>query len=131
MTGGMTVRAQALAKSYGAHPALRGIDLELRPGVVGLLGPNGAGKSTLIRILATLLAPGVRRRQSGRRHRRLRSCASRSIALRSPMTPTMAAACLPVRRGLSPAASSSTRRRMAARESTGTSSLGTASGISS
>jgi ABC-2 type transport system ATP-binding protein len=58
MTSGMTVRAQALAKSYGAHPALRGIDLELRPGVVGLLGPNGAGKSTLIRILATLLAPG-------------------------------------------------------------------------
>jgi len=59
MTSGMTVRAQALAKSYGAHPALRGIDLKLRPGVVGLLGPNGAGKSTLIRILATLLGPGV------------------------------------------------------------------------
>ena len=57
MTSGMTVRADALAKTYGRHQALRGIDLELLPGVVGLLGPNGAGKSTRIRILATLLAP--------------------------------------------------------------------------
>ena len=41
-----------LRKSYGKHEALRGIDLDVRPGeVYGFLGPNGAGKSTTIRIL--------------------------------------------------------------------------------
>ncbi len=37
--------------------ALRGVSLDLRPGVTGLLGPNGAGKSTLLRIVATVLRP--------------------------------------------------------------------------
>jgi ABC-2 type transport system ATP-binding protein len=36
---------------------LKGIDLELGPGVFGLLGPNGAGKTTLLRTLATVLEP--------------------------------------------------------------------------
>lgn len=41
-----------LRKSYGEFEALRGIDLEVRPGeVYGFLGPNGAGKSTTIRVL--------------------------------------------------------------------------------
>lgn len=41
-----------LRKSYGKYEALRGIDLDVRPGeVYGFLGPNGAGKSTTIRIL--------------------------------------------------------------------------------
>jgi ABC-2 family transporter/ABC transporter family protein len=36
------------------------VDLEVEEGtVLGLLGPNGAGKTTLIRILATLLMPGM------------------------------------------------------------------------
>ncbi len=34
--------------------ALRGISLEIGPGLFGLLGPNGAGKSTLMRTIATL-----------------------------------------------------------------------------
>lgn len=47
-----------VGKRYGRrHWALRGIDLELGPGVCGLLGPNGAGKTTLMNILATLSAP--------------------------------------------------------------------------
>jgi ABC-2 type transport system ATP-binding protein len=41
--------------------AIAGIDLNLRPGVLGLLGPNGAGKSTLMRILATLARPSAGR----------------------------------------------------------------------
>lgn len=41
---------------YGEHHALRGIDIEIRPGrVFALLGPNGSGKTTLFRLLSTLL----------------------------------------------------------------------------
>ena len=47
-----------LTKTYsGGVQALRGITLEIPPGMFGLLGPNGAGKSTLMKILATLLEP--------------------------------------------------------------------------
>jgi ABC-type multidrug transport system ATPase subunit len=47
-----------LMKSYSSGvPALKGISLEIQPGMFGLLGPNGAGKTTLMKILATLLEP--------------------------------------------------------------------------
>ncbi len=47
-----------LNKTYGSGVhALRGISLDVPPGMFGLLGPNGAGKSTLMKILATLLEP--------------------------------------------------------------------------
>jgi ABC-2 type transport system ATP-binding protein len=52
-----TIRLDAIGRRFGGTTALRGVDLELTPGVVGLLGPNGAGKTTLLRILATALAP--------------------------------------------------------------------------
>lgn len=49
---------QNLAKTYaGGIRALRGVSLEIPPGMFGLIGPNGAGKSTFMRILATLLDP--------------------------------------------------------------------------
>jgi ABC-2 type transport system ATP-binding protein len=49
---------QNLTKTYpGGVRALRGVSLEIPPGMFGLLGPNGAGKSTLMKILATLLDP--------------------------------------------------------------------------
>ena len=52
------IEVKDLGKSYGAHPALRGVTLQIQPGdMFGLIGPNGAGKTTLIRILATLLQP--------------------------------------------------------------------------
>src|SRR5262245_27704630 len=48
----------ALAKSYGNHVAVAGLDLEVPKGqIVGLLGPNGAGKSTTLRMLMGMLRP--------------------------------------------------------------------------
>jgi daunorubicin resistance ABC transporter ATP-binding subunit len=56
------IRTVDLHKTYvsprGDVPAVRGIDLEIRPGeFFGLLGPNGAGKSTTIGMLTTLVIP--------------------------------------------------------------------------
>jgi sodium transport system ATP-binding protein len=49
------IEVRDLGKSYGAHPALRGVTLTIQAGdMFGLIGPNGAGKTTLIRIPATL-----------------------------------------------------------------------------
>jgi len=40
---------EGLVVRYGGVTAVRGIDLDVRPGeVVGLIGPNGAGKSTTL-----------------------------------------------------------------------------------
>jgi len=45
-----------LTKTYSSGvQALKGVSLELSPGVFGLLGPNGSGKTTLMKIIATLL----------------------------------------------------------------------------
>jgi ABC-2 type transport system ATP-binding protein len=47
-----------LKKTYPSGiQALKGISLEIGPGMFGLLGPNGAGKTTLMKIVATLLEP--------------------------------------------------------------------------
>ncbi|HWH74531.1 MAG TPA: ABC transporter ATP-binding protein [Methylibium sp.] len=48
---------RGLTKRYGERAALKGLDLELRPGqFTALLGPNGAGKSTLFQVLTGLFA---------------------------------------------------------------------------
>jgi ribose transport system ATP-binding protein len=47
------LRVTGLRKAFNGVPALRGVDIDVRPGEVhGLLGANGSGKSTLIKILA-------------------------------------------------------------------------------
>lgn len=47
------LRANSITKHFGGIAALRGVDLEIRPGEVhALKGENGAGKSTLAKILA-------------------------------------------------------------------------------
>lgn len=52
------IEVRGLTKRYGALPALRGLDLTVRPGdVYGFLGRNGAGKSTTIRILMGITRP--------------------------------------------------------------------------
>ena len=52
------LRLRAVAKSYGAVEALRGVDLDVQAGdVLALCGDNGAGKSTLIKILSGAHAP--------------------------------------------------------------------------
>ena len=56
------IQVEALCKTYGAFPAVKGIDFEVRAGeVFGMLGPNGAGKTTTVEILE-----GLRSRTSGR-----------------------------------------------------------------
>jgi ABC-2 type transport system ATP-binding protein len=50
------IAVHALTKRFGTVEAVRGIDLDVRPGeIFGFLGPNGAGKSTTINILCTLM----------------------------------------------------------------------------
>lgn len=53
MTPLITLRQ--IAKKYQLNWALRGVDLDIYPGVTGLLGPNGAGKSSLIKVLLGLV----------------------------------------------------------------------------
>ena len=52
---GATVELRGVTKSYGAHQALAGIDLDILPGeFVALLGPSGCGKTTALRALSGL-----------------------------------------------------------------------------
>ena len=52
------LKIKGLRKTYaGRIQALKGVDLDVPPGMFGLLGPNGSGKTTLMKILATLLEP--------------------------------------------------------------------------
>jgi ABC-type sugar transport system ATPase subunit len=58
----MRVRFEGVSKRFGAHAALRGIDLEVHAGeCLVLLGPSGCGKTTLLRLLA-----GLERADDGR-----------------------------------------------------------------
>ena len=55
------INVRGLAKTYGEHVAVAGIDLTVHRGeVFALLGPNGAGKTTTVEILE-----GYRGRDAG------------------------------------------------------------------
>ena len=54
------IEVRGLAKSFGEHQALRGIDLRVSRGEhLVIFGPNGAGKTTLVKILSTLVKPSA------------------------------------------------------------------------
>jgi len=66
--GAAELRGEGLTKRYGAHDAVRDVDVRLAPReVVGLLGPNGAGKTTVFGMLAGQLAPSAGRVRLGAR----------------------------------------------------------------
>ena len=56
------IRVVGLGKSYetaaGLFPALKGVDLEVRPGeFIAIMGPSGSGKSTFMNLLGCLDTP--------------------------------------------------------------------------
>lgn len=53
-----TVSAHGLCRQFGAHTAVRDVNLELKRGeILGFLGPNGAGKTTTMQMLTGNLSP--------------------------------------------------------------------------
>ncbi len=54
-SGQAQLRVQGLSAGYGAFLVLRGLSLEVKPGLTVVLGPNGAGKTTLLKALNGLI----------------------------------------------------------------------------
>jgi putative spermidine/putrescine transport system ATP-binding protein len=52
------LQLRGLTKTYGAHTAVDGFDLEVAPGeFIALLGPSGCGKTTTLRMVAGFVEP--------------------------------------------------------------------------
>ena len=52
------IRLVRVARNYGVHEVLTGVDWSIPPASrVGLVGPNGSGKTTLLRLIAGLETP--------------------------------------------------------------------------
>ena len=54
-TGRAHLKVEGLSAGYGPMLVLRGLTLEVKPGLTVILGPNGAGKTTLLRALNGLI----------------------------------------------------------------------------
>jgi ATP-binding cassette subfamily F protein uup len=58
ISGKLVVEAEAVSKSWGERPIVRGFSTRiLRGDRIGIIGPNGAGKTTLLRLLTGDLPP--------------------------------------------------------------------------
>ncbi|MHB1955712.1 MAG: ABC transporter ATP-binding protein [Sulfobacillus sp.] len=54
----MSLTLQHVSKSFGLHPAITDVSLDIPAGTIhGLIGPNGAGKTTLMRLLLQIITP--------------------------------------------------------------------------
>ncbi|MCB1025641.1 MAG: ABC transporter ATP-binding protein, partial [Acidobacteria bacterium] len=50
------IEVRGLLKNYGDTKAVRGIDLEIKPGeIYGLIGPDGAGKTSAFQVLGGVM----------------------------------------------------------------------------
>jgi len=59
---GPAVCIDGVSFSYGRHPVLRDVDLDIARGdFVSVIGPNGGGKSTLLKLILGLLEPDAGR----------------------------------------------------------------------
>lgn len=54
-SGRAQLKVGGLSAGYGTMLVLRGLNLEIKPGLTVVLGPNGAGKTTLLRALVGLI----------------------------------------------------------------------------
>ena len=54
-SGRAHLKVDGLSAGYGSMLVLRGLTLEVKPGLTVILGPNGAGKTTLLRALNGLI----------------------------------------------------------------------------
>jgi len=78
----MRVRFEAVSKRFGAHAALRAVDLDVQSGeCLVLLGPSGCGKTTLLRLLAGLEAADAGRIWIGDREVGNLEPAARDVAM--------------------------------------------------
>ena len=64
MDNAAVIRVAGLGKSYetaaGLFPALKGVDLAVRPGeFIAIMGPSGSGKSTFMNLLGCLDTPTI------------------------------------------------------------------------
>lgn len=52
------LRLRAVGHTFGEHPVLSGVDLDIAPNeMLGIVGPSGSGKTTLLRVLLGAVRP--------------------------------------------------------------------------